>query len=71
MLLTLALLAVTAGITDYTAWMLHTLTTQQPAIQKSAFALLMLWILATALKVLRNSSASSPAATPEPLHADT
>lgn len=50
-LLVLALLAILACVTDYLAWMLHLWMDHQPLIQKLAFALLFLWILAAAAKI--------------------
>ncbi len=43
----------TCAIADYTFWKIQILEPYQPLIQKSAFALLFLWVLATALMVLR------------------
>jgi len=52
-LLTLGTCAIAAAIADYTFWKIQILEPYQPLIQKSAFALLFLWVLATALMVLR------------------
>lgn len=52
-LLSLGILAVAVALGDYLLWKFALLKPQQPLIQKSAFALLFFWVLATAFKGLR------------------
>ena len=51
-LLALGIAGVTVGIADYLLWKFELLKPQQPLIQKTAFALIFLWVVVTAIKVL-------------------
>jgi hypothetical protein len=56
-LVALAIVAVTVCVGDYAIWVMGLLHFYQPMIQKAAFALFFLWVVVTALRVVKKGFA--------------
>ena len=67
----MAMVTVSVAMTDYLAWILRFWQEWQPMIQKGAFLLVMMWIVAGALRVMRTPILASETIFSKPRHKDT